>query len=55
MIQDKYKYNPYAQYGNELENIIEQKQWDTDISKMLKLAFPIMVEHYGYEYKDIIH
>lgn len=53
-LQEKYRYNPFLQYGNELETIISEKEYDADIADMLRLSFPIMVEYYGHEYKDIL-
>lgn len=53
-LQEKYRYNPFLEYGNQLETIISQKQYDSDIADMLRLSFPIMVEYYGHEYKDIL-
>ena len=53
-LQEKYRYNPFLQYGNELETIISEKEYDADVADMLRLSFPIMVEYYGHEYKDIL-
>ena len=53
-VQEKYRYNPFLQYGNELETIISEKEYDADVADMLRLSFPIMVEYYGHEYKDIL-
>lgn len=53
-IREKYKYNPFLEYGDELEAIISEKAYATDIANMLRLSFPIMVEYYGHEYKDIL-
>lgn len=54
ILQEKYRYNPFSQYSNELETIISEKKYDEDIADMLRLSFPIMVEYYGHEYKDIL-
>ena len=53
-LQEKYKYNPFSKYGEELEEIISEKQYDVDIAEMLRLSFPIMVEYYGHEYSDVL-
>lgn len=53
-LQEKYRYNPFLQYGSELETVISEKEYDSDIADMLRLSFPIMVEYYGHEYKDIL-
>lgn len=53
-LQEKYKYNPFLKYGDELEEIISKKEYDEDISNMLRLSFPIMIEYYGHEYKNIL-
>lgn len=53
-LQEKYRYNPFSKYSNELETIISEKEYDKDIADMLRLSFPIMVEYYGHEYKDIL-
>ncbi len=52
-LQQKNIYNPFLKYGNELEAIISEKQYTTDIANMLRLSFPVMIEYYGHEYKDI--
>lgn len=52
--QEKYKYNPYSQYSSELEAIISEKKYDEKIANLLRLSFPIMIEYYGHEYKDIL-
>ena len=38
-LQEKYKYNPFSKYGEELEEIISEKQYDVDIAEMLRLSF----------------
>lgn len=53
-LQERYRYNPFVQYENELETIILEKEYNADIADMLRLSFPIMVEYYGHEYKDIL-
>lgn len=53
-LQEKYKYNPFIKYGKELESIISEKAYSENIASMLRLSFPIMIEYYGHEYKDIL-
>lgn len=38
-LQEKYKYNPFSKYGKEIEAIISEKQYDADITEMLRLSF----------------
>lgn len=52
--KEKYKYNAFNKYSNELETIIAPKKYNPSISNMLRLSFPIMIEYYGHEYKDIL-
>lgn len=52
-MQEKYKYNPFLQYNEQLETIISAKNYDADIADMLRLSFPVMIEYYGHDYKDI--
>lgn len=54
MLQEKYRYSAYKQYGKELEDIIKEKACPTDVSNMLRLVFPVMIEYYGSEYKDVL-
>ncbi len=54
LLQQKYRYNSYLKYHDELEAVISEKEYDTDIANMLRLSFPIMIEYYGHEYKDIL-
>lgn len=53
-LQEKYKYNPFSKYSDELESVISEKGYTANIANMLRLSFPIMIEHYGHEYKDIL-
>lgn len=53
-LQQKNIYNPFLEYGNELESIISKKGYTIDIANMLRLSFPVMIEYYGHKYKDIL-
>lgn len=53
-LQEKYKYNPFTKYSNELESVIFEKGYNENIANMIRLSFPIMIEHYGHEYKDTL-
>lgn len=53
-LQEKYKYTLFLEYSNELESIISKKAYSTDIANMLRLSFPVMIEYYGHEYKNVL-
>lgn len=53
-LQKKYKYNPFLEYSDELESVIAEKAYTADIANMLRLSFPVMIEYYGHEYKNIL-
>ena len=53
-LQQKYRYNPFLKYSDELETVISEKEYDADIANMLRLSFPVMIEYYGHEYKDVL-
>ena len=53
-LQEKYKYTPFLEYSDELESIISEKAYSTDIANMLRLSFPVMIEYYGHEYKNVL-
>lgn len=53
-LQQKYNYNTFLEYRDELEEVISEKAYSSDIANMLRLSFPIMIEYYGHEYKNVL-
>ena len=53
-LQEKYKYNPFLEYSDELEAVIAEKAYTADIANMLRLSFPVMIEYYGHEYRNVL-
>lgn len=52
-LQEKYMYNPFLEYGDELEVIINEKGYTADIANMLRLSVPVMLEYYGHDYGNV--
>lgn len=53
-LQQKYKYTSFLEYSDELESVISEKACNEDIANMLRLSFPVMIEYYGHEYKNLL-
>ena len=51
---DDLVYNVYKEYGQNIEEIINQKGYQGNMANIVRLSIPNIIEYYGHQYSDII-